>query len=366
MNVRLARRVVTPTYDGVGTSQRRISGRPSLVLSLHGPWGVVQGEATPLEGFGSDSFGQAEEELGRIEGAMLLDVAVSAAARFNAFVQGDATAEPEALGLVAQVSSTFQSPSARFCAEMLILGAAAGSCGVPVWRLLATNWVSPRLSTSAVLDPLHPLARRRARDVVASGVRNFKIKCGRDTERELSFVHDLARLTPLPKLRLDPNQAWDRDATVSFIDRLKDVTIEWIEDPTPRFEEWTEITRLTGVECAIDEPLSDHPSDDVLRRSGAGFVILKPMALGGFIASLGWARQALALQMPVNVSHLFDGPIALEACAHLAFAVQSQKHVPGLGNHAALDGYAALGYARPALLRPGHLAAPPATFPGAR
>jgi L-alanine-DL-glutamate epimerase-like enolase superfamily enzyme len=217
-----------------------------------------------------------------------------------------------------------------------------------------------------VLDPLHPLAEKRAREVVASGVRHFKIKCGRDAQREHSYVRDLARLTPLPKLRLDPNRAWDREAALSFVDGLRDVTVEWIEDPTLRLEEWSQIAQTTGIAIAVDEPLCEEPKDDVIERSGAGLVILKPMALGGFTACLGWARRALRLGIPVSISHLFDGPVALEACAHLAFAIQSRNHAPGLGNHAALDGYAALGLARPDLLRPGHLAAPSATIPGAR
>src|SRR5690606_5811008 len=66
------------------------------------------------------------------------------------------------------------------------------------------------------------------------------------------------------------------------------------------------------------------------------FCILKPMALGGFSRALRWAQVAEELGARALVSHLFDGPVALDAAAALAFAVQEPGYAAGLGEHAGL------------------------------
>src|SRR5690606_12123304 len=187
----------------------------------------------------------------------------------------------------------------------------------------------------------------------------FKIKCGRDQAAELDLVKALARFPSAPSLRLDPNRAWNTDEAVRFLQSCSTAVSDWVEDPTNEWSEWGSIADRTGIPVAIDEPLATH-AHDVLAASGSSVVVLKPMVLGGIGASLRWTQAARQVGHAVTISQLFDGPTAMVAYIHLAFAVQSTSLAPGLGPHAALDGYASLGQKAPRALRADHLAAPAA------
>ena len=73
-----------------------------------------------------------------------------------------------------------------------------------------------------------------------------------------------------------------------------------------------------------------------LSSLGCIAVVLKPMALGGYQTCLRLAAEAKVLGLDVTVSHLFDGPVALAAAAHLALAVASRSRASGLDLHGAL------------------------------
>src|SRR5690606_37713200 len=171
-----------------------------------------------------------------------------------------------------------------------ILGAAAGSRGVPLWRLLAAKCVATELPSSAVIDPLSPEVMSRIQSELAGGVRTFKLKCGRDRDRELGIMHQLVHACEDVRVRLDPNQAWTVAQAIDFISECPPRVLEWIEDPTPHSEEWHEIRSATGVAIAIDEPLCQRPSESQLLSINPDVFVVKPMALGGAFDCMQLAR----------------------------------------------------------------------------
>lgn len=321
----------------LGTSRLSIAGRPFLFATWRREGErPVFGEAAPLSGYGDDDFGRAEAALDRLSAGELLEVARAAAADFRSEDQGLLYSERSPLGVVSAWSSDISSPSARFCAEMLVLGAVAGSCGVPVWRLLASEYVALALRTSAVVDPLSPSWFEDFEAHHARGVRTFKFKCGRDAEREKAALLR-ALCADGVALRLDPNGAFRMPAVERFLGSLPLERIEWIEDPMPELSDWSALRDNTGLPLALDEPLARGLSFEQASVLAPDVIVLKPMALGGFAACIGWAKWARVRQTSVCVSHLFDGNAAMSATIQLAFAVQSPMFAAGLGEHVALS-----------------------------
>lgn len=323
-------------HPAIGTSRLRILGRPFLFVTWARDGGApIFGEAAPLEGYGDDDFARAASALEQLSSGELEEVAMAAARAFRPEQQGLLSSEDSPLGIVSTWSRTFNSPSARFCVEMLVLGATAGACGVPIWRLLASECVAPTLRTSTVVDPLSSGWFSEFQSHFARGICTFKFKCGRDADREREALLRVAS-APGVRFRLDANGGFSLAEAESFLLRLPLDLVEWVEDPTERVSEWAELRTRTGIRLALDEPLTRGLSAEQADQLAPDVVVLKPMALGGFSACARWATWARAHGVKVCVSHLFDGRVAMSATMQLAFAVQDPRFAAGLGEHVAL------------------------------
>lgn len=333
-------------HPSVVNSRLESRGRRSFLLEWQTPDGFFRGEASPLPGYGTDDPERAHRELGTVEPGALENR--------RAERRGIAVTLEELEQLPVAVSS----PSARFALETAWLRARSFDLGLPVWQLLRRamgldeSRAPETIRTSAVLDAGAAAELERARSLFHDGIRTFKVKCGRDWPAEKRLIEALSELGAV-RLRLDPNLAWSPEELRRAQAELSlSLPIEFIEDPTPDQGAWDP---ALGFAFGIDEPLGAlTPSPEALSRSGARFVVLKPMALGGFARSLRWAQAAFDCDASCIVSHLFDGPTALDAAIELAFAVQSPDHAAGLGAHLGLLAFSE----KPRFLEKTHLIRP--------
>jgi o-succinylbenzoate synthase len=321
----LSLRRVTGLTGGARNGARTWPTRSGLLLELCAGSSRGLGEASPLPGYSPDTLEEAETAL-----AALDPDAVRSAFRI-ADVQ-------QALRNLAELLPPGQ-PAARMALET----AALDLCGQ-----------QRRLSAPSLLGA-DPRAERRlawlvgAPDAAALGViqaaaragyEHFKMKLGRTQPHaaELAAVSALrGALGAGPRLRLDVNGAWSEAEAIAACRVLAAHDIEFLEEPSCALTRRLE----TPIPIALDESLAGLDPDDLALlagRSGAGFVVLKPMVLGGLSRCLDLARRAAALNLGVVVSHSFDGPVALIAAAALALALPiGTAH--GLAPHAGLDAW---------------------------
>lgn len=350
MTSRISLEEIAVRHSAVGTSSRQLSGRPSLIFSWHNEQGEHLGEACPLEGFGADSLDVARSELLAVSIAELEEAHSTVCDAFQNTLsvelddeEGGTSSEQmlfsgprHPVSTLEAHSARFLSASARHCFETVVMGAAAGSCGVPAVRLLAASPVVQVFKTSAVLDPFASNLVAQVTQSHRRGIFTIKLKCGRDLARE---GEALARLTasshalPGLRLRLDANQGFRPQDCLQLIEAARGLRIDWIEDPTAELADWNAIT---GATLAVDEPLLQIAPSEV-HELPAEVIVLKPMALGGWSRCLRFAVAARAHKKKVSLSHFFDGPIAMDAAISLAFALQSPEFAPGLGRHVALS-----------------------------
>lgn len=319
-------------HPAVNTSRLSLVGRQSLLLHWTVGKRVYEAEASPLEGFGEDSLALCRQSLATLDAELLEETA-----------RAVCEAADPCLTL-ARAGGDLLSPSARFAFEACVLERAADRLGTTVWQLLRSSpgaEVTPPpefLPSSAVFDPLVLEPLTRAAQLMERGVRTLKLKTGRDLQQELACLEALrARFPGVFRFRVDPNQTWT-SSEIAELCGLDTSDIDWLEDPAEEATSWRELK--SPLPLAADEILiGEEPSVEFLDLLGARVVVLKPMALGGYTTALAWARVARESGRTVNVSHLFDGPRALDATIQLAFAAQSAGVTPGLGLHEGLEGW---------------------------
>lgn len=314
----------------------RIVGRPFLLATWERKGEPpLYGEAAPLEGYGADDLSSAEAALRAIPTALLEAVTRAVVEVFSAGPLALSDRQETPLGALHAWSCGIPSPAARFCAEMLVLSAAARACRVPLFRLLTREAVPRTLRTSAVVDPLSNVWFSDFARQHFQGIRAFKFKCGREPRQEREAILCALKFSDV-RIRIDPNGAFSLKGATEFLLDLPCEAIDWIEDPTCDLNEWGSLRRVTKVPVALDEPLARGLNAAQAEEVRPDVVVLKPMALGGFSSCMKWAAWARGNGASVCVSHLFDGNTAMNAAIHLAFAVQTPHHAAGLGLHAAL------------------------------
>jgi o-succinylbenzoate synthase len=307
---------------GAQNARRAWASRSGLLLELSAGSTRGLGEASPLPGYSPDTLESAESALGALD-LTALERAL------NLEDTG------KALRAAADLLPTAQ-PAARMALETAALDLRGCQVQLSAPALLGADPSAERTLAWLAGAP-DTQSLEAIRGAQRAGYDHFKLKLGRpgNFKAEIAGVRELRRaLGAGPRLRLDANHGWSESQAASAGTLLEALDIEFVEEPSLRF------TRplAASVPVALDESLQGLDPDDLealARYSGARFVILKPMVLGGLSHCIELARHAAALDLGVVVSHSFDGPVALVAAAALALALPT-RIAQGLAPHPGL------------------------------
>ncbi|MBK7583649.1 MAG: hypothetical protein IPI67_26075 [Myxococcales bacterium] len=303
--------------EGVANARRSYGRREGMLVVLRDAnSGLSFGEATPLAGFGNDDLAAARCAL---ESAALP-------------VPVDDLTEVEAL------LSHITSASARFAVETALLGRIARRRQVSLSELLGASTTSvPRSVLVGALadDGFVEAARAAAR----RGARSVKLKAeGRDLSEESRRLSELRRaLGSEVGVRLDLNGNLDRNGARAALAAYAHAKVELCEEPCAG-EELLQLERTAVPWLADESAVGDAEFARFVAQPGCAGVVLKPTALGGLGSCLARARTLTDAGKIGLVSHAFEGPVALWACAQLALAVGGTR-AHGLDRHAALRAF---------------------------
>lgn len=296
---------------------------------------VGQGEAMPLERFGTGTLAQTLEALQSLSLSPL-----------------GIPDRPEQLEtLLAPLDGL---PAARHALELAALDLQARREGLSISRLLATipetsddsgGGSAPRgLQAPASSIPVNALLSAEAPDAlvaqgraaVGEGAKTLKVKVAygplaQDVER-LRALRDA--VGPEVRLRLDANGGWTRaEAARALLGLHEACAPELVEQPVAPSDAEGMLTLRREKICRIgaDESLAPPARAAALIEAGiADAVILKPMVLGGLLPALRLGHLARARGLHVIVTSSLDGVIARAGAAHLAAVIGEPEWAHGL------------------------------------
>ena len=220
-------------------------------------------------------------------------------------------------------------PVARCGLETALLDAIARLQGVPLRVLLGGEVARSTRSlvtdiTLSIAEPLQMAAGARA--WWERGFRAFKVKVGKDADRDLRALEAIHRATPEATVRLDANagfSAKDAIAVLRAVERLG-MKVECYEQPCAE----DDLDAMAEVAAAIDPPVLADESvrtlDDLRRvraRGAADGVNLKLAKSGGPLAAFAIGRAARAAGMPVMCGGMVETRLGMSAAAHVATAL---------------------------------------------
>lgn len=175
---------------------------------------------------------------------------------------------------------------------------------------------------------------------VSEGFNTIKVKVGTNVDAERNILKSIRQEFPSINIRIDANQAWDRNSAVEILNSFSHFDIEYCEQPVPAtdIEALKHVTNHTDIKIAADESLGNKTrAKQLIEQHCCDLIILKPALVGLFDTINVTKRLAETHNMEVVFTTLLDGIIGRKISALLASGLGSKKYAHGLSTGTLLN-----------------------------
>lgn len=164
--------------------------------------------------------------------------------------------------------------------------------------------------------------------------RSIKVKVGRNLlEEEIKLVQTTRqKIGDRINLRLDANRAWDFQDAVTFARSVKNLSIEYVEEPLKDPGKLPDLFEKTGLPIALDESLIELSPDSFELQEWINTLILKPAVIGSVRTTLQYIDLADNLGLKAVISDTFHTGIGLSFLIRLA-SIVSEKTAHGFDTY---------------------------------
>lgn len=168
----------------------------------------------------------------------------------------------------------------------------------------------------------------------------FKLKVGSDFSKEKSVLEFIRKTYPDIKLRIDANQAWDKETAVQNLNSIVDLDIEYCEQPVSAedIEALNWVKERTEIKIAADESLGNKTrAKAIIEQNYCDLIILKPALMGLFENITVTKELAGTHNMEVVFTTSLDGIIGRIISAVLASGLGTPTFAHGLATGSLLN-----------------------------
>lgn len=295
----------------------RVAFREGLLLGLRDENGREGwGEISPLPHWHRETVAAARDQL---------------QAAWPKLRQRGLTEAPDADAALSSLKHLRLFPSVRFGVESAWCHLQAARLGKTLAAFLNPG-AAGQVSLIGLLQGSPSTIRRDAKELAASGYRDFKLKVGTSLASDLqniATVRDI--IAPESSLLLDANRAWSWSAGTRFAKLARDFNIAYIEEPLQDPNRCADFYRETGMAYAWDETLQPPERRLPRRRAGLRALVIKPSLIGGLRAARRDCRRAHAWGARAVISSAYETGLGLATLAHLAAASAGQDRAAVAG-----------------------------------
>jgi len=170
--------------------------------------------------------------------------------------------------------------------------------------------------------PVHEMIED-SRVALSKGMDILKIKLASDIKHAINATKSISSLFPNAKLIIDANQAWSLEDSFEYIDSMKDVKIELIEQPViaKDIESLKKITEYSHIPILADEAVfSLEDAKKVIESKSADMINIKLMKCGGLTKAVEILEYAKSQDVKCMLGSMIEGPYSINAALHLAMA----------------------------------------------
>ncbi|MFN8672952.1 MAG: enolase C-terminal domain-like protein [Candidatus Sericytochromatia bacterium] len=173
-----------------------------------------------------------------------------------------------------------------------------------------TSFSMPIIPTHEIKEFLEPLTR----------FNSLKIKVNQETALEM--IREVSKYTK-QKLRVDGNEGWtDINELIKFVNEVKDLNIEFIEQPMPSkfVEEYQFLKKNCPFDIIADESIEDKADYKLLSTQFHG-VNMKLMKAGGYINGLKILNSARENNLKTMIGCMIETSLGIYSAYNLSYGV---------------------------------------------
>ncbi|HLG94113.1 MAG TPA: dipeptide epimerase [candidate division Zixibacteria bacterium] len=204
--------------------------------------------------------------------------------------------------------------SARAALEMAALDHAARLLGRSLYAYLGLS--KPAAIRTTMTVALASLEEMTVRAKEAAGFSALKLKVG--VEGDIERV-EAVRKASSQAIRVDANGGWKADEAVEKIKKLKELGVEFVEQPLAKedLDGYQTLAGKSALPIWVDE--SVITLDDLKKFKGlVSGVVLKIQKMGGVKPSMEIAYLARAMGMGVMLGCMVESSVGIAAGCHIA------------------------------------------------
>ncbi|QFR50042.1 dipeptide epimerase [Sulfurimonas lithotrophica] len=151
----------------------------------------------------------------------------------------------------------------------------------------------------------------------------LKLKFNDNINHAIEVTKKIKEQNPDASLLIDANQAWSYKDSITYIDAIKDVGIELIEQPVKKdeLESLKKITEYSDIPIVADE--SCFTFEDVkvvVENKIADIINIKLMKCGGITKAMEILEYCRAKKVPVMMGSMLEGPTSIAYASSLVDA----------------------------------------------
>ncbi|MCC9643935.1 dipeptide epimerase [Rhodopirellula sp. JC740] len=184
----------------------------------------------------------------------------------------------------------------------------------PVWNRWNLAWNDSLKSSFTIgIDTIEVMKRKLAAD---SGWPVYKIKLG--TEHDLDLVRELRSCTDAI-FRVDANCAWTAEQTIQYSHELRDLNVEFIEQPLPRSASDADKQRVfeqSVLPIIADEDCQTESDLETCFEFFHG-INVKLCKCGGLTPAKSMLEQARAKGKHTMIGCMVESPVGISGAAQL-------------------------------------------------
>ena len=313
----------TPFKNPFKTSSGTFSNREGIILSFEYDGVKALGEVAPLPGFSRESLDQVEVILQ--QNKQYLE---------QAFLSGDGR---QIINVLDQIHGF---PSLSFGLDTLWHDFQAKKVNKSLSEFLF-GLKKPSIKCNATIgiqseEEIISQIDKKKRE----GFETFKLKVGSDFSKEKSVLEFIRKTYPGIKLRIDANQAWDKETAVRNLNSIEGLKIEYCEQPVSaeNIEALNWVKERTEIKIAADESLGNKTrATALIEQNYCDLIIIKPALMGLFENITVTKELANTHNMEVVFTTSLDGIIGRNTSAVLASGLGSPTFAHGLATGSLLN-----------------------------
>jgi len=220
-------------------------------------------------------------------------------------------------------------PTVKSAFDMALYDLAAKTVGQPLYKYLGGEKRTVETDMTIGIGTAGEMAQLAVK-YQKNGATILKIKLGKDPEDDINRIQKIREAVGNKMtIRLDANQGWDFDAAVLCLNAMKDLNIEFCEQPMRTWydDRLPELCEQTGIKIMADESCyNHHDARKLINSQSCDYLNIKFAKSGGINEGLKIHEIASEAGMPCMIGSMLESRIALSANLHFAYACKNVKY----------------------------------------